>query len=339
MTRALRAAFAQLYRAPEGDGGGGGGDGGGVDIAQAREFVTGFVPDPKILEGMDDAGVLAYHGHLTKAVGSQVEKANQSRDWRKEVAGDNPDALKTLERFASPKALYESYDQFRTRMSKGELKAVTAYPDKGTPEQQNAWRAENGVPETPDKYEIKLANGVVIGEQDKPILENFTKYAHSKNLPAGAVNEVANWWFQEKVAREEAARADFDGRKQETAAALGAEWGAEYKPNLNKIQGLLDSTIPAEQGELKTLINNAIATNPHFARHYAALALQINPAGTLVPGDRAANESSVVDGIKRIEGVMRSDRGKYDKDAEMQKQYRGYLDAYSRLTGKSWGQA
>lgn len=314
-------------------------DGGGTTIApaDARAFVTGFVPDPKVLEGLDDTAVMAYHGQIRGALDGHVKKAFESHDWRKDVAGDNPEALKTLERFASPKALYESYDQFRARLSKGELKAVTPFPDKGTDEQKAQWRTENGIPLEPGKYELKLPQGVVIGENDKPILDGFMKYAHEQNMPASEVSKAATWWYQERQAREEQARATFDTQKQETAAALGQEWGAEYKPNLNKIQGLLDATIPAEQAELKTLINNAIATNPHFARHYAALALQLNPAGAMVPGDRGANEASVVDGIKKIEADRKANRTAYNKDEGVQEKYRGLLRAYKQMTGKDWG--
>lgn len=336
MNQLLRAMIHQLYMAPAGEGGGGGGD---IQItpAEARTFVTGFVPDPKIIEGIDDTTAVAWHGHLTKTLGDHSKKTLETHDWRKDIAGEDPERLKTLERFASPKAVYESYDQLRTRLSKGELKAVTPYPDKGTAEQQVAWRAENGVPPSADKYELKLPNGLVIGEDDKPFVENFTKYAHEKNLPNGAVNDAVGWYFQERVARTEAAKAKFDSDKTETAATLGQEWGNEYKPNLNKIQGLLDATIPAEQAELKTLINNAIATNPHFARHYAQLALQLNPSGVLVPGDRGANEASVSDGIKRIEGIMKTDRPKYNADQKMQDELKGYYAAYQKLTGKEWG--
>lgn len=307
-----------------------------VEPAQAREFVAGFVHDPQVLAGMKDDQVMAYHGQVTKALDGHVAKARESYDWRKDVAGDNADALKTLERFASPKALYESYDQFRTRLSKGDLKAVTPYPEKGTAEQQATWRTENGIP-ADGKYEFKMPDGVKITEADKPILESFAKYAHTKNMPATAVNEAAAWYFQERAAREEAAKTEFDTAKRDTAATLGAEWGADYKPNLNAIQGMIDATVPADQADLKTLINNALATNVHFARHYAALALQINPGGTMVTGDRGAQEGSVVDELKKIETGMKTNRAAYDKDEVGQKRYRDLIDAYGRLTGKDWG--
>lgn len=314
----------RIYEAQAATGEGGGGGGGGNGAADWRAAIAG-----------DDAAVL----ETLKTIESPqvlLDAHTQSGKWRESIAGDNADALKTLERFASPKALYESYDSLRGRVSKGELKAVIPFPDKGSVEQQAQWRTENGVP-ADGKYEFKLPDGVQIGENDKPVIENFTKFAHTKNLPAGAVNEVVGWYLQDRAAREEAAKTQFDETKRAVAAELGGEWGQEYKPNLNRIQGMLDATIPADQKGLKDLINNALATNAHFARHYAALALQINPASTLVPGDRGANEASITDEIKKIETGMRANRTAYNKDEATQKRYRELLDAYGKMTGKDWG--
>lgn len=266
-----------------------------------------------------------------------MQSHTQVAKWREAIAGDNPDALKTLERFASPKALFDSYAELRGRMAKGELKNAAAFPAKGTAEQQAAWRAENGVPPEPGKYEITLPEGVKITAADKPLIDGFQKFAFEKNLPAAVTNDVVNWYFASQAAQQEAAQEQFETQRTETAATLGEEWGPEYKANLNKIQGVIDATVPAEQKELKALINRAIQTNAHFARHYAAIALQLNPAGTLVPGDRGANEGSIVDGIKEIQKTMRTKRAEYDNDPAMQKRYRDLLGAYEKVAGKEWG--
>ena len=266
-----------------------------------------------------------------------MQSHTQVAKWRETIAGDNADALKTLERFASTKALFDSYSELRGRMAKGELKNVAAFPAKGTAEQQATWRAENGVPPEPGKYEITLPNGATIEDADKPMIEGFQKFAFEKNLPAAVTNDVVNWYFASQVAQQEAAQEQFETQRTETAATLGEEWGPEYKANLNKIQGVIDATVPAEQKDLKALINRAIQTNAHFARHYAAIALQLNPAGTLVPGDRGANEGSIVDGIKAIEKTMKEHRGEYNKDDGMQKRYRELLGAYEKIAGKVWG--
>ena len=300
----------------------------GAAVSGAQDWRTSIAGEDKALlealKGVEDPKVLV-QSHI------QVTK------WRENIAGDNADALKTLERFASPKALYDSYSELRGRMAKGELKNATAYPEKGTAEQQAAWRAENGIPAEPGKYEIKLAAGVEIDDADKPMIEGFQKLAFEKNMPVGAVNDVVNWYFATQQQRLEQANERFEAAKTETAATLGEEWGPEYKANMNKIQGVIDATVPAEQKDLKALINRAIQTNAHFARHYAAIALQLNPAGTLVPGDRGANEGSVSDAIKKIETVMQTKRAEYDKDDGMQKRYRELLGAYEKMTGKEWG--
>jgi hypothetical protein len=100
---------------------------------------------------------------------------------------------------------------------------VSAFPDKGTDEQKAAWRAENNVPAAADKYEIKLADGKALAETDKPLVEAFTKDAHERNLPAGAVNDAVNWFVTARAERAEAAKVEFDQKKKDTAAALGAE--------------------------------------------------------------------------------------------------------------------
>lgn len=308
-----------------GTGDNGAGDNGGAGDSGATDWRAAFAgEDNAVLESLKDVEPKM----LLEAHTNQVK-------WRENLAGDNKDALKTLERFTSPKALWESYDTLRGRMAKGELKNATAYPEKGTPEQQAVWRTENGIPAEPSKYEITIPENA--SDADKAAVEGLAKFAFEKNLPAVAAGAAAEWYFADKAAREEAAYTQFEQNKSDTAAQLGQEWGPEYKANMNKIQGVIDSTIPGDQAELKTLINKAISTNAHFARHYAAIALQLNPSGTLVPGDRGANEGSISDEIKKIESAMRSDRSAYNKDEGMQKRYRDLLEGYGKLTGKDWG--
>lgn len=326
-------------RAQANDGTGGNEGGGGPDAAAAREFLTPWAPDPEIVKTLPDDQVLAWHGNVTKNLTAAQAKALEGYDWRAPILKAKPDAAKTLERMPGPVELYDSFDNLRTKLSKGELRSVQPFPEKGSDEEKAAWRTQNGVPDAPEKYEFKPAEGIVIGEEDKPRLQSFAKYAFEHNLPASYVNEAANWFFSERVTQQQAAHEQFETQKRETAAALGAEWGPEYKANLNKIQGIVDAKIPAgEKGEgdqLKSLISNAVATNPMFARFMAGLALDINPVGTLVPGDRGANEGSVKDELLKIEGERKKNRGY--KDDDQRKRYIDLIGHYQRLTGKEWG--
>jgi hypothetical protein len=255
-------------------------------------------------------------------------------DWRKDIAGDDPDAMKTLQRFASPKAMYESYKQIRDKQAKGELKAVTAFPEKGTEVEKAAWFEANGIPKDPSGYDIKaVAESPLMTEDDRAQLEKFAAHAHAKHLSKDTVGKVLEWFTANRAEQQAAAKASFEEKKTEVAAELGAEWGAEYKGNINRIDGLLDATIPADQDNLKALIRNAIASNAHFARHYEQLARQINPSGANMPLDGGGTQINVEKELTRLDGLMRTDRKSYNKQ---EKYYGQLLQQYQQMTGKNW---
>jgi hypothetical protein len=87
--------------------------------------------------------------------------------WRQSLAGEDRAALRTLERFPDPPALWKSYQSMRTRLSSGEARVL---PANATPEQQAQWRLENGIPESWDRYDVALEDGLQIGETDRPLV-------------------------------------------------------------------------------------------------------------------------------------------------------------------------
>lgn len=256
-------------------------------------------------------------------------------DWRTQIAGDNAESLKTLERFTSPKAMYESYASLRQKMSSGELKPNTQFPEKGTPEEQNAWRQANGLPESPEKYDLTLKDGLVIGEEDKPVIDDFLKAAHAAHTPPGAVKAAVQWYFN-TVKQQQEAQAESDRQdKQANDDALRSEWGNEYRPNLNRIHGLLDTAPQGVKDELlggRLANGKAIGNSPEVLRWLASLAIQINPATTLVPGV-PNTEVAITDEIAKLEGLMSNRGSEYwtGPNAEKnQKRYRDLITARDR---------
>lgn len=338
----LYGLIHRIFMAPAAAGDQGGAGGGGEQLTPelARGYLSERVEDPTTLTGMKDPDVITMYTK-SKPVYDKIEGAAAERasaKWRESIAGDDKAHLETLNRFASPKALYDSYHSLRTKLSTGELKAVTPYPDKGTPEEQGAWRQANQIPEKPEAYEIKLPTNLKLTETDQPAVEGFKKFAHENHLPAGTVNSVVSWFAQTRTANAEAAAQQQEELKQQTAAALGKEWGADYNPNMNRIKGLLQQTLPGDEAgqALSARILAAVETDPMFARHYAAMALELNPAGALVSGDRGATEGTIIDELKKIDTMMGTNRSAYDKDEKAQSRYRELLTGYEKLTGKQW---
>ena len=268
-------------------------------------------------------------------------------DWRVKLAAGNEKELKQLERYTTPNDIWKKARALETRVSSGELKAVTPFPTDGTPEQQNAWRAENGVPVAPDKYEIDLGEGVVLGEADKPLVDDFLTAMHEKNLPTSVANDVLGWYMKlgEKVAENQAA-AD-NSAKTDFEDVMRAEWGTDYRPNINAVHALLDM---APEGVKDRFMNGRAAdgrpfgSDPDTMRWLARVSREINPITTIVPGAGANIGQAIEDEIATIETAMRNKSSEYFKgptktvdgvtDTVMSHRYRQLLTAREKHQGR-----
>lgn len=310
-----------------------------VDAVAARTFAADFLPDPKLAATMAEPDVLAYHGRIKEKIDASVaaavkERGDFSPEWRQAIAGDNPDALTTLNRFQTPKALWESYAALRGKVSSGELKAISPFPAAGTPEQQAQWRADAGLPTKPEDYKVEPPAGVVIGEEDKPFIDGFLKFAHGKNMTPEAVNTAVAWWGEQRKERMEKAAAETARMTQETEDKLRADWGPEYRPSMARIEGLLATNLPNAK-ETTDSIMAAVKVNPDFANFLAKVAFQLNPAGLPMPAGEEGQIKSVEDWLSKADKMMRTDRVEYNKT--MANDYQKYLSAYQAQTGKEWG--
>lgn len=266
------------------------------------------------------------------AAGQAPDGGDWPADWRSKLSADAKHA-KTLERFASPSAVFNSFLALRQKVDSGELRAVTQFPDKGTPEEQQAWRKANGIPEKPEEYSVHFGDGLVIGDADKPAVDDFLKAAHSRNMQPEQVKETLRWYFdfrEKELDDLEKRDAEFLTQSED---ALRAEWGPEYRTNVNMIRGLVD-TIPQSIRDLfvgaRLADGNALLNHPDMARWLVHTARTVNPVATVVPGAGANMASAIEDEITAIEKTMRTDRKAYNADLKMQQRLRELYDARDR---------
>ena len=275
------------------------------------------------------------------AEGAGQPQPNWPSDWRTHLSAGDEKELKQLERYTSPKDIWAKARAMEKRLSSGELKAVTPFPEKGTPEQQNAWRAENGIPEAPDKYTIDLGEGVVLGEADKPIVDDFLKHMHAKNLPASLANETMKW-YMDFAERQAEARYEADMQAKQTFEdTMRADWGNEYRTNMNSIGAVLDL---APEGFRDRFMQGRMAdgtpfgSDPDALRWLANMARQINPITTITPGAGANVEQAIGDEISKLEGMMGNKGSEYWKGEFAEKnqaRYRELIDARDRNKGRA----
>ena len=276
-------------------------------------------------------------GQDTIAAQEKEVTPDWAADWREKMASGDEKELKRLQRFRSPVDVYKSARELEKKLSSGDIKAKLAAD--ATEEQIAAWRKDNGIPDTPDGYLEKLPAGLVIGDDDKPMLESFLADVHGENAPPSVVAKALDWYYRQQE-DQIAAQADADrGFKQAAEDALRAEWGGEYRGNLNSIMSFLDAAPPTDDGSpLKGLLMGArlsdgtlLGNNPAALKWLASLAQEANPAGFVQPNAGASQLNAVEDEINGIRKVMRESRHTYDKDEKMQERFRVLLTAQEKL--------
>lgn len=289
----------------------------------------GGVPEGGAAPAATDA---ALPGTPAEPPKTEPAKGYWPEDWQTKVAKGDEKLVKLAQRYASPEAAFEALVAAQNRIRSGELKP--ALPKDAKPEELSQWRKDNGIPETPDKYDLTFDSGLVIGDDDKPIIDGFLKAAHEKNMTPEHVKSAVEWYYQEQE-RQANERAERDeNERTQTLDVLNEEWGAGFRRNVNMIEGVLAKFPEGVREAFKAgrlADGTAIFNHPDILRGMAALALEINPAGTLVPANGADPMKGVEEAIAKIEGVMRTNRTAYNKDEKMQAEYRQLLEARGKM--------
>lgn len=253
-----------------------------------------------------------------------INPAKYTDAQRKEMA--------VLERMDSPASVFKSYRNLESKA--GSVQIKTPFPDKGTPEEQTAWRKQEGIPEAPDKYDLTMPNGVVIGAEDKPVLNGMLARMHANNVPqALATQLIADYFEQEKVFLRNRDTQNANTLR-EWDEGMRKEWAGDYQANVNSIKSLLDTFAPDTQDLLYNALGGdgtPMINNPAVLRDLAVLSRTVNPFPTVVPNGGGDRMGSVDDEITKIEGMMADRNSEYwkgprDDKTQKTKLEQRYLD-------------
>lgn len=299
-----------------------------------------------------DAG--AGSGRTTLAGGADPSKAGAAAaapqtfpdNWREQLAGDDKAKLNKLQRYASPKALWDSLDQLQGKISAGELKAPIAPPAEGAkPEEIAAWRKENGLPENAGAFVtgLKLPDGMVPGKQDEPLLSSFSDLAQKSNWNQEQFNQAVGWYYQLSD-QLSAQREEADGTFHTQAMTeLMQEWGPkEFKGNqaaVGNFVAMFPEDLRAQMLLARTPDGHLLGDHPLFNRAALMLAKEINPASTLLPNVGGGGLAGVDTRIAEIEGIMK-DPAKSNQywhgegGAKMQAELRTLYEARDKIKGR-----
>jgi hypothetical protein len=238
--------------------------------------------------------------------------------WRKDMSGGDAAFEKVLERYASPTAFADAHRALVAKVSSGELKNVAkAPPANATPEQVAEWRKEAGLPADAKGYvdAIKLPQGVVPGDADKPLLEGFAAAALKSNMPADAYNAAVGWYFDNVDAQNKARATADHAFAGESARALEAEWGPAFAENQNRIapgvlfpQNVADILYNARDAQ-----GRVVGNIPEVVRALAQLHRDAYPAYTPTTAENTGSAQAIATEKTGIESLMGDPRSKYNE--------------------------
>jgi hypothetical protein len=255
-----------------------------------------------------------------------------AQTWRADISGGDEKAAKLLERYATPQDFTKAYLEAVKKISSGEL--AKPLPKDATPEQVAEWRKGNNIPEKPEGYFEKLPNGLVIGEDDKPMFDAVAQKLHARNVQPEVIHDLAEWYYgmqDQQIQAQQAADAE---AKPALESKLREAWGPDFKANANVYASYL-AAAPKEVHEVLTQARGPdgsfLLYNPAVVSWLTAQAREINPAAHITPAGNEGTVQSVQAEIDQIEKLMRTNRTEYNKDNAKQERLRQLYDARIKL--------
>jgi hypothetical protein len=215
----------------------------------------------------------------------------------------------------SPADLLTAYRALEKKMSSGEVKA--SLKKDSTPEQLTEWRKENGIPETPAEYDLTLPDGLKIPDTDKPIINKVLASMHANNASPESVKATLSAYYaaqQEQLDQLAVIDKEFE---VSTKVELRAEWGGEYKGNMNGIENLLashgDEELKQNLFDGRLANGSKIKDDPAVLRFLAGLARELNPLAVVTSGSGNNAAASIDTELATINKLMGDTNSEYWK--------------------------
>jgi len=231
-----------------------------------------------------------------------------AKDWREEWSAGDEKMRNMLNRYNSQADIAKALFETKRQIDSGVYKKAVPFPADASDEVKAQWRKENGIPTQHTEY--KLPEGLVIGDADKPTIENFLKTMHDQNVPDGVPQAAVDWYF--KAQEERAAKEVEESRKfkQETEEVLRQRWGSEYLANYRMAEAFAIEKFGEHVGQA------LLSAGPEAVEAIASISRDINPAATIAPHSNNP-AASIADEKAQLEMKMKNlDSWKNDKKGQ-----------------------
>lgn len=256
-----------------------------------------------------------------------------------ETANDDEKAehdklLKRLKRFNSPADAAKALREADKLISSGQVKKPL--PKNPTEAQLTEWRKDNGIPEAPDKYDLGLPKETELNDLDKEMLADWAAKAHKAHAGPEVVKAGAAAYIDMRAKMAEHITAKNLEAKKAVEDTLRAEWGHDYRTNVDGVDSMLgnaDSKAVQDLLGARTADGVQLLNNPDVVRWLAGHARELGFVGsTVVPADGDLGKGIEAE-LAELKKQMGTDE--WAKNSKAQARFLQLTEAKMRMDARS----
>ena len=258
------------------------------------------------------------------------EAAVLTSEMKQKLSKGDEKVAKYLDKFKTVDDLVKSSRELESKFHK--TRAIPELAKDATPEQVKEYRESVGIPESWDKYDTNL-DGVTIGENDKPIVDEFLKRAHDKNLKPSEVKASLQAYFEVATQRNKEVIQNAERQKLEVTKQLQKEWAHNFEHNKNMVTNHLQKELGDDN--FNKLINataqdgSPLINNTKLLNYFLEVAKNSGQAHTLLPN--TSDPVSLNTRSKEIEKLMIENPQAYYNNPKISEEYKQIKDAMKKM--------
>lgn len=237
---------------------------------------------------------------------------------------------KYLDKFKNIEDLVKSSRELESKFHK--TRAIPELAKDATPEQIKEYREAVGIPESWDKYNIEL-DGVNIGEADKPIVDDFLKRAHERNLKPSEIKGALQTYFEVATQRNKEFIQNAERNTFEVEKSLRKEWAHNFDANKNMITNHLQKEFGEEDFNKITSATLSDGTmlinNPKLLNYFLNGAKSTGQSHTILPN--ASDPISLTGRAKEIQKLQAENPQAYYNNPKIAEEYKMITEALKKM--------
>ena len=286
-----------------------------------------------------------------KAVPAKAEAApaesdtssDSGYDWRGKLAGEDAKFRKELDRFTDEGSFAKAYKDVRSKAT--DPRRVSIPGDDASDEDRAAYAKARGIPESPDKYEIKAKppQGYEPNETDKERLTDITAFLHGKGgvyADPAVINAAHELYYREAETAVAYALATAARQAELTSETLGKLWpGPEKARNVGFAKAAAAHYFGKEWGDIADMQfadGSLLGDNVQFIKAMARIGREtMEDPIFLEAGRNGADASkSIQSELDGLLALRATNRAKYNSP-DTQKRLAELYDAKQRHEDRS----